>query len=381
MFAAAGSEHPDPAAALGECVGAILEQVGAEPDLALIFATGAHRRSIADVATSVRATLRPRVLAGSTAVSVLAGGRESEDVPALAVWAANVGACSVARLDVMTTADGHGLVGMDPERWVNAGGVVLLADPMSFPVDAACSVIADLAPGVPVVGGIASAGFFPGANALIAGTAVHEGGAVAVLLPEEVELGTVVSQGCRPVGEPWIVTAADRRSLLELGGRPAVERLQEVYEGSSPDDRELIRSGLHLGRVVDEHRAEFGPGDFLVRNLAGMDAATGALVAGEPIEVGATVQFHVRDADAADRELRTLLARQEADAALVFTCTGRGRRLFGTPDHDAALVSGMAGPATAGMFCAGEIGPVGGVPFVHGFTASVGLFRRPTTAA
>lgn len=377
-FAAAGSEHPDAAAAVGECVGTVLEQLGTEPDLALVFATGSHRRAIGDLAESIDQMLRPRVLTGATAVSVLAGARESEEVPALALWAASLGPCTLAELDVVMTDDGPALVGIDRDEWDRAGGVVLLADPTSFPVDAACHVISATAPGVPVIGGMASAGFSPGANALVNGGSVRERGAVAVLLPDDVALTTVVSQGCRPVGEPWIVTAADERSLLELGGRPAVERLQELYHEAGPDERELITAGLHLGRVVDEHKLDFGPGDFLVRNLAGMDAASGGLVTGEPIEVGSTVQFHVRDAETADHELRSLLASAgsagEVAGALVFTCNGRGRRLFGEPDHDAHLVSTVAGPATAGMFCAGEVGPVGGVPFVHGFTASVALF-------
>jgi small ligand-binding sensory domain FIST len=136
-----------------------------------------------------------------------------------------------------------------------------------------------------------------------------------------------------------------------------------------------MRNGLHLGVVVDEHRSEFRRGDFLVRNLFGVDQARGALAVGDQLEVGQTVQFHVRDAQAADEDLRALLAPETADAALVFTCNGRGLRFFGEPDHDASVVDDLLGTLpVAGAFCAGEIGPIGGRNFLHGYTASVALF-------
>jgi small ligand-binding sensory domain FIST len=160
-----------------------------------------------------------------------------------------------------------------------------------------------------------------------------------------------------------------------MAGKPALERLREVADAASEEERLLLQRGLHIGIVVDEHKTDFGRGDFLVRNVLGADRETGALAVGDRVEIGTTVQFHVRDAAAADEDLRELLTGAAAEAALVFTCNGRGRRLFGTADHDAALVSEMLGrvPA-AGAFCAGEIGPIGGTSFLHGFTASIALF-------
>jgi small ligand-binding sensory domain FIST len=188
---------------------------------------------------------------------------------------------------------------------------------------------------------------------------------------------TLVSQGCRPIGQPFIVTRAEGSLVLELGGRPAVGRLQELADAASEDDRTLLRHGLHVGLVLDEHHAEFGPGDFLVRNLLGADPNSGALVIGEQVRVGQTVQFHVRDAAAADEDLQALLVGEQAAAGLVFTCTGRGQHLFGTADHDAEAVHAHLGPIPlAGAFCAGEIGPVDGRSFVHTFTASMALFDR-----
>ena len=213
------------------------------------------------------------------------------------------------------------------------------------------------------------------ATACVLNEQILDNGAVGVFVDRGVEVRTLVSQGCRPIGKPYVVTRAERNFVEELGGQPALERLQEIAAAASEEDRELLRGGLHVGLVVDEHKAEFERGDFLVRNLLGADRESGALAVGDRVNVGQTVQFHVRDAAAADEDLRELLGGVDADAALLFTCNGRGRHLFGTPDHDAGLVEQMLGPIpVAGCFCAGEIGPVGGRNFLHGFTASLALF-------
>jgi small ligand-binding sensory domain FIST len=154
-----------------------------------------------------------------------------------------------------------------------------------------------------------------------------------------------------------------------------MDRLQEIVQAASVEDRHLMREGLHLGLVVDEHRLDFERGDFLVRNLLGVDQSTGSLAISEPVEVGQTVQFQVRDANAADEDLRCLLDGVGGAAALLFTCNGRGTQLFSEPGHDASVVEEALGSVPlAGAFCAGEIGPIGGRNFLHGFTASVAVF-------
>jgi small ligand-binding sensory domain FIST len=195
------------------------------------------------------------------------------------------------------------------------------------------------------------------------------------LCSDEVPVRPIVSQGCRPIGKPLTVTRADRNLVYELAGQPAMTRLQELLDHASEHDRELMRRGLHVGLVVDEHKLDFARGDFLVRNVLGADRRTGALAVGERVDVGTTLQFHVRDADAADDDLREMLTDVSADAALLFTCNGRGTHLFPAADHDAGAMVEMLGDIPlAGAFCAGEIGPVGGRNFLHGFTASVAVF-------
>jgi len=190
---------------------------------------------------------------------------------------------------------------------------------------------------------------------------------------------SIVSQGCRPVGRPFVVTEGEGSIIRSLAGKPALVRLDEIAGELAPDEvRAINAGGLHLGRVVDERKAEFGPGDFLVRQVLGGDRESGAIAVNDEVEVGTTVQFHVRDAAAAHTELDNLLSGGgDVDAALLFSCNGRGARLFGVPDHDAGLLSRRVGPVpTAGFFAAGELGPVSGRNELHSYTASLLLLHE-----
>jgi small ligand-binding sensory domain FIST len=378
-FASALSLHPDPAEATGEVVGRVLELMAEPPDLALLFCSPHHVDAMADIAGTVRALVRPGVLAGTTAVAVVGGEREVEDGPAVALWAARLAARPrPLRLTAARTSAGVALQGLSVSSLTPGEVVLLLADPFTLPVDAVVEALAALDPPVPVVGGVASASQVPGGNRLVLDGDVSDGGGVGVVLPAEVATTVVVSQGCRPVGGPMIVTGAEGNLLTGLAGRPALERLEALVVAADPDERTRLSGGLHLGIAIDEHLATFRQGDFLVRNLVGADREAGALAVDQRVAVGTTVQFQVRDADAADDDLRARLAGTAGDGALLFTCNGRGERLFGVPDHDAAVVAAALGSeAVAGMFCAGEVGPVGGRSFLHGFTASVVVFHDP----
>ena len=358
-------------------IGQVLERAGTRPDLALLFVTPPHAGALEDAARTVETTLEPRVLLGCAAESVAGPRREVEQEAAVALWVA-------APLEV------EALVLADPAGWrsdlpFRPRGLVLLADPFSFDAEAFFGWLGRTQPGLPVVGGMASAARGPGGNRLVAGgrglAARHRGvvasGAVGALLGEGVRMDTVVSQGCKPVGQPWAVTRAEGNIVYELAGRPALERLLDLARRDL-DEHEVATinsGGLHLGRVIDEQRVTFGRGDFLVRNVLGGHRSVGAIAVNDTIEVGTTVQFHLRDAASADEDLKALVAGRRAEGALLFTCNGRGTRLFREPDHDASVVADALGDApVAGFFAAGEFGPVGGRNFLHGFTASLALF-------
>lgn len=373
-FWAAISEHPEPATAIGDAIGQVIDELGVEPDLAAIFVTSHFRDHLADMASAVRTVLRPRVLFGVTAESIVGGAREVEERPGVSLWAGRTGEVLPVRLEAHRDDEGWSVVGLSIDE-LHDHTLVLLADPYSFPVDALLAGLRSDVPDVAVIGGLASAAHAPGGNRLVLDGEVHRDGAVGVLIPNSAAMSTIVSQGCRPVGEPLIVTKSSGNLIEELAGRTPLERLQQTFDTASEDDRALMQRGLHVGIVIDERKAEFARGDFLIRGLVGVDRGTGAIAVGDEVGLGTTVQFQVRDASSADEDLRLLLRDVKGAAALVFTCNGRGSYLFGEPNHDAALVADHAGPATAGFFCAGELGPIGGANFLHGFTASILVFR------
>jgi len=376
-FAAALSEHPNAAVATGDVIGRVLERLGdvdEAPDVAMLFVTPTHVPEIEEIVGTIRATLAPRALLGCAAVSVVGGDREIERGPAISLWAGRTGPVTPFHLSVGASPDGMTFTGWPEVIPDDASALVLIPDPFSFPTEDLLRRLETDRPGMPVVGGMASAARQAGGNRLVIDDRVVNAGAVGAFLGPDVEVGTVVSQGCRPVGHPFAVTRAEQTIVYELAGRSAVERLQEVAAALGEEDRALLAELVQIGRVIDERKVDFAPGDFLVRNVLGADPNSGALRVADVVEVGSTAQFQVRDAESADQDLRRMLDGRSAEAALIFTCNGRGTSLFPGPHHDASVVAdALGGAPVAGMFCAGELGPIGGHNFMHGFTASVVL--------
>ncbi|MFL6242846.1 MAG: FIST N-terminal domain-containing protein, partial [Acidimicrobiia bacterium] len=327
-FASALSQHPIATQAVGEAAGEILERLdGVGCDLAVCFASAHHVGAFEDIGPALRNILEPRVLVGGTAVAVAGGAHEIEENPALTVFAARLGGATLTpvTLRVQETPDGAALTGW-PSLDQSPASLLLFADPFTFPVDAFLQRVNRDLPGLQIIGGLASSAGSPGGNRLVLDDRVVDEGAVGVFVDGgSIEVRTLVSQGCRPIGRPYVVTRGEQNLIEELGGKPAIERLQELAGAASEEERELLRRGLHVGLVVDEHKAEFSRGDFLVRNLLGADESSGALAVGEEVSVGQTVQFHVRDAGAADEDLREMLTGVDAEAALLFSGYGRGR--------------------------------------------------------
>lgn len=344
------------------------------PTVVVFFATTAHVGAMDSLAAVLGERLAPDAMLGASAVSVIAGGRELEEVPAVVAWGAHIADVEAVRFGPAVGRDHSPLVDL-PELDDRLRTLLLLADPFSFPADRLLEGIHGSGCSLHVIGGLASAAGAPGGNRLVLGGDVFDDGAVGLLLDPGAEVDTVVSQGCRPIGRPYVVTRGERNLIHELGGRPALERLQEIVGGLNEAERSLVQRGLHIGIVVNQQKLDFDQGDFLVRGVLGVERQSRALAVGDAVETGSLVQFHVRDATTAGEDLTRLMSGRQADGALLFTCNGRGRRLFGTENHDAALVSEAIAPAPlAGMFCAGEIGPVGERSYLHGFTASVALF-------
>jgi small ligand-binding sensory domain FIST len=355
------------------------ELAGEAPSLAVLLGSRSHTDKALDVLEAVQRTVEPPALIGCVAQGIVAGRHEIEDEPAVAVWLASGLAAETFHLDFVRTGAGGLITGYRFDQ-MEHDLYLLLPDPYTFPSSLLVEHLNTDRPGTIVVGGVVSGGRGPGETRLFRDHGVLTSGLVGVRLPGMHGV-PIVSQGCRPIGDPYIVTGADGALITELGGRPPLQRLRESVVRLHRDEQELVSQGLQIGIVVDEHLAAPGQGDFLIRGVLGANASTGAIEIGEVVEVGATVQFQVRDAAGADKDLRLAMERAAAElpgrpvGALLFTCNGRGRRMFGVADHDASTIEELLGGIPlAGFFAAGEIGPIARRNALHAFTASMALF-------
>jgi len=361
---------------------------GRQADLACLFFSPQYAESAKELVEAVRQELSPHRLIGCSGEGVIGGGEEIESAAAVTLWTASLPGVALTPFRLSADRDEYGISMTGwPEKFdesLERPSFLLLADPFSTPMDEVFSLIADRCHSAPAIGGLAGGGRDQGDNRMVLDGDVYDGGLVGVALSGPVAIRTVVSQGCRPIGERYMVTRAEHNVIHELSGIPALERLKAFFASLGDEEQHLAQRALHIGVVMDEQRNRFERGDFLVRNLIGADQRSGSVAIGDVAKEGQTVQFHLRDARSATEDLHLMLAAERARhpqpplGALVFSCCGRGRGLFGRPHHDVSVLKERVGDVpTAGFFAQGEIGPVGGSNFLHGYTASVALFSEP----
>ncbi len=394
---------------------------GQDADLALLFISPHHAEHASAIADAVRTELGVGVLLGVTATGILGGAIELEDSPgisALAMRLPGVALTPFASEQFMPVDDSDdGLDRLGATMGVPDGigplrSVFMFADPYTTPMIKLLPAmnralarghgLSQSFPRTPIIGGMASAGRAAGGNIMMLDGRLVRSGAVGVSLRGPIRVDTVVSQGCRPFGPTMVVTKARGNIIFHLGGKPALQAVQEAIESLEDEHKPLLEQGLYVGRAVSEYKDRFGRDDFLIRHVMGADQNSNAIAVSDMIRVGQTIQLHVRDATTADEDLALLLDAQKLydppHGALLVTCNGRGSRLFSRPHHDAAaLMKAFDGPVSgeskskggtpidskpstvpiAGFFAAGEIGPLGNESYLHGQTACAAIFRSP----
>ena len=384
------SENPVLEEAIAECGVAIKNAVGGETlDLAVAFISPHYEDSYDRVADLMAETLGAKHVFGCSGGGVIGNGVEVEQRAGVSITAAVLPNVNVRPFHL----EGDLLPDMDagPDKWADLVGVqadqdphfVMLADPYSFPVQDLLMGMDFAFPRAAKIGGLASGASRQGGNALFLDREVWRTGAIGLALDGNITVDTVVAQGCRPIGNPMRISKSDRNMLVELDGQPPMEVLRNMFETLPERDRGLLQNSLFLGVVMDELIDSPVQGDFLIRNVVGMDQATGGLAIGEMLKEGQLVQFHLRDAETSTDDLQAVLTRyadehreNDIPGALLFSCLGRGQYLYGKPNHDTDLFRDKLGDVPlGGFFCNGEIGPVSGTTFLHGYTSSFGLFR------
>lgn len=355
--------------------------------LGLVFLTPKLFRDATQVLEILRVHAHIPLLVGASSTSLITGGEETEDCEGIALGLYALPGATLRGVHFNQTGVE---AAAEPDFWSRETGVqaapkdgwLAFLDPFAIDAERWLKQWNTAYPGQPVFGGFSSGTPGESRTQVYLDGEVYEAGGVAVAVGGGVDLTGVISQGCTPVGQSWTITRAERNLIQELGGRPAYEILAQTFQELSPEEQQRARGNLFVGLVVDEYQEEFQRGDFLVRNLLGVDPQSGALAVGALPRTGQTLQFQRRDAASASEDLRKLLRQARARltgraiyGGFLCCCNGRGQSLFGTPNHDAAMIQSELGPlGLAGFFGNGEIGPVGERNFLHGYTASLGLF-------
>lgn len=394
-FSAAVSSTTELDRAIAETAETALSRLGGErPDIAIVFVSEHHRASFDALPRKLADAIGTPVIVGCSAAAVIGDGRELEERAGFALTLGRLPDVEIRPFHIAPekvpprdarASDWEATLGVAAHE---ARALILLPDPFTFEPEPVLTQLDAAYPATPKIGGLASGGRGPGAHALFTPRGTHHEGLAGFALTGSVAVDTVVAQGCRPIDDPMFVTRCKGHLLFEVNGRPVIEVLAAIFGRLGARDQELFRSALHLGLAMREAQVDYRPGDFLIRNVLGVDERQKALIVGAFLHETQIVQFHVRDAEASRADLEATLMRHRASTpsespagALLFSCLGRGMSLYGLPDHDTDIFRRHMGTVPlGGFFCNGEIGPVGGFTFLHGYTSAFGLFRAARNA-
>lgn len=360
---------------------------GPQLTLGLVFMTPHFFERASQVLEILRVHARIPLLVGCSGPSLATGAQELEDQPGIALGLYHLPGATIRTTHFVQAqveeANGPGYwhheTGVDPDH---CNGWLAFADPFRTDCETWLRQWNEAYSPLPILGGLAGGGADTQASQLYLNGEVFDEGGVALSVQGDVRLQGVISQGCTPIGETWTITKTDGNLIHEIGKRPAYQVLADTFSQLNTEQQKRAQGNLMVGLVINEYQEEFHRGDFLIRSLLGGDPSSGILAVGARPRVGQSLQFQCRDAEAADEDMKAMLEKARAVAkgsviygACLCSCNGRGHRLFGRPHHDAALAQDYLGPmGLTGFFCNGEIGPVGGRSFLHGYTASLALF-------
>jgi len=401
------STRPSLEAAIAEVVEQAQQRLQDPADLAIVFVSSAFASEFSRLMPLLQERLAVTALIGCSGGGIVgvdpaAQVQEVEGVAALSLTLAKLPGVKVQAFHV----SGNQLPDLDspPDRWVELiqadpqdnPQFILLADPFSASINNLLQGLDYAYPDAVKIGGLASAGAISPHSGLFCNFETFSEGIVGIALSGDVVLEAIVAQGCRPIGQPYRVVEGERNILMQLeeqvdadtiacgSSQTPLDVLQSLFQDLNEADRVLAQHSLFVGIASNEFKQRLDQGDFLVRNLLGVDPKTGAIAVGDRIRPGQRIQFHLRDAETSTEDLELLLARHhrtsstEAVGALMFSCLGRGEGLYGQPNYDSRLFDRyFAGVPVSGFFCNGEIGPVGNTTFLHGYTSVFGILRQP----
>jgi small ligand-binding sensory domain FIST len=395
------STRPSLEAAVEDVVEQAQKLLQAPADLGLVFISSAFASEYSRLMPLLQEKLKVSALIGCCGGGIVGidskgNVQEVEDGAALSLTLAHLPDVKVQTFHISTAVlpDPDG----SPDAWVELMGVppqdqpqfILLGDPMSSGTNELLQGLDFAYAGSVKVGGLADSGSFGNHSSLFCDFKQYRDGMVGVALSGNLVMETIVAQGCRPIGQPYQVVEGERNILLKLEEsiqgktQTPLEILQGVFEALDEDERALAQRSLFVGIAQSAFKQTLEQGDFLIRNVLGVDPRTGAMAIGDRVRPGQRIQFHIRDAEASEDDLIMLLERYQnqeqtsfPSGALMFACMGRGEGLYNRPHFDSRLFTRYLNVPLSGFFCNGEIGPVGNTTFLHGYTSVFGICRQP----
>ncbi len=361
---------------------------GKKADLVILFVSSHHSINYEKIASLFSEKINTKCIIGCSAAGVIGNGHEVERRAGIAACAAYLPNVEITPFHIQQNELPN--EDANPNEWFNITGLrpdnckamMILPDPFTIRSDNLIAGLDYAFPETTKIGALASGGGQPGSNALFINNKSYTYGAVGVGFSGDLSVETIVAQGCRPIGEPMIVTDADINVINKIGDKTPLEILGEIFEKSSIREKRLIRRSLQIGIIMDRF-SSVNDEEFLIRNILGADEEDGSIAIGEMINEGQIIQFYIRDAKTADEDLKIILEKyadkfedNKLESALLFSCLGRGQYLYGAPNHDTNLFANIVGdiPIT-GFFSNGEIGSIGDQTFLHGYTSSFALFK------
>ncbi|OKH12018.1 FIST N-terminal domain-containing protein [[Limnothrix rosea] IAM M-220] len=401
--------------AIAEVVAEIKAKLQGTADLGIVFISSAFTSEYSRVVPLLTEKLPMKVLIGCGGASIIGTDennrpQELEDRPALSLTVAHLPDVTVKPFQ-LTDQDIPDL-DSSPDRWTNIFQIdnrddpdfIIFADPFSSNINDLLAGLDFAYPNAVKVGGLASSGGMGRTNGLFCYTEENQErspmlreGSVGVAIAGKITIDAIVAQGCRPIGDVFQVSECERNIITELSRQDEdgitkntpLKMLQSLISELDADDQVLAQDSLFIGIAMDAFKQKLTHGDFLIRNLLGVDPKIGAMAIGDRIRPGQRIQFHLRDAETSAEDLTVLLKKyrdqktdfKEPFGVLMFSCMGRGKGLYGELNFDAnKLASYLPNPNIGGFFCNGEIGPVGNSTFLHGYTSVFGIIR-PTEKA
>jgi len=396
QWANALSTRPSLEAAVTDVVQRAVSSLTSPADLGLVFISSAFASEYSRLLPLLAEQLSVPVMIGCSGGGVIGSTTEgqTQEIEAEAALSLTLAHLPGVNLQVFhILAEELPDLDSPPDAWINLIGVqpsatpqfILLSSSFSSGINELLQGLDFAYPGSVILGGQASAGGMGGRIALFCNDRLYREGTVGLALTGNIVLETIVAQGCRPIGEPMQVTKAERNIILELDEKVPLVVLRDLINSLTEKERTLAQHSLFVGVAMDEFKLSLQQGDFLIRSILGVDPAGGAIAIGDLVRPGQRLQFHLRDAEASAEDLEFLLEQYQnqqtttssASAALMFSCVGRGEGLYGKPDFDSALFKRYFQTLPiSGFFCGGEIGPVGGRTFLHGYTSVFGICRQ-----